>query len=200
MIPPAAALLIIDVQRGFDHPMWGTRNNPNAEANIARLLAAWREAGWPVVHVQHLSTSPGSPLRPDAPGCALKPEAAPCEGEPLFQKQVNSAFIGTDLEAYLREHGIPSLVIVGLTTNHCVSTTARMAGNLGFETFVVEDATATFDRVGHDGRRFTAEEVHAISLASLHEEFATIVSLEQVLSTITVDLQGGSSCGCHGVT
>ena len=132
MIPSRAALLLIDVQQAFDSPSWGRRNNPDAEAAVARLLAAWRAAGWPVLHVQHLSALPASTLRPGQPGVAFKPEALPLGGEPVFQKEVNSAFIGTGLEAHLREHGIPALVVAGLTTNHCVSTTTRMAGNLGF--------------------------------------------------------------------
>ncbi|MEJ2342403.1 MAG: cysteine hydrolase family protein [Gemmatimonadales bacterium] len=182
MIPREAALLLIDVQQGFDAPAWGERNNPDAERNIARLLEAWREAGWPIVHVQHISVEPGSVLGPGQPGAQLKPEAMPRAGETLFQKHVNSAFIGTELETHLRERGIEALVLVGLTTNHCVSTTARMAGHLGFDTYVGDDATATFDRVGHDGRRYGAGEVHAISLASLHAEFATVLGTDQVLA------------------
>ena len=182
MIPRGAALLLIDVQQGFDAPGWGERNNPDAERNIARLLEAWRNAGWPVLHVQHISVEPGSVLGPGQPGSELKPEAMPAPDEPLFQKNVNSAFIGTDLEAQLRERGIEALVLVGLTTNHCVSTTARMSGNLGFDTYVVDDATATFDRVGHDGRQYDAAEVHAISLASLHGEFATVLGTDEVLA------------------
>jgi nicotinamidase-related amidase len=168
------ALLLIDVQQAFDDPRWGSRNNPNAERRIADLLDGWRTTRRPVIHVQHMSTEPGSPLRPGLPGNAFKPEAKPLPGEPVFQKQVNSGFIGTALEQHLREQGIGTVVLVGITTDHCVSTTARMAANLGFTTIVVEDATATFERTGHDGERYTAEQMHRLALASLHGEFATI--------------------------
>ncbi|MGD1906917.1 MAG: cysteine hydrolase family protein [Leptolyngbyaceae cyanobacterium] len=176
-----AALLVIDVQKGFDDPKWGSRNNPEAEANIGRLIAYWRTTGRPILHIQHCSTEPKSPLRLDRPGCAFKAVAVPKEGEPAFKKTVNSAFIGTDLEAYLRDQSIHTLIIVGLTTNHCVSTTTRMAGNLGFTTFVVSDATATFDLKGPDGTLYKAAQVHDISLASLHGEFATVVTTETLM-------------------
>lgn len=177
-----AALLVIDVQQGFDDPRLGARNNPDAERRIADLLAAWRAAGRPVVHAQHLSLEPQAPLREDAPGHALKPEALPLTGEPVFRKHVNSAFIGTDLEAYLRERGIDKLVLVGITTDHCVSTTARMAANLGFTVTVVEDATATFERRGPDGAHYSADLMHRAALASLHGEFATVRSARDVLA------------------
>jgi nicotinamidase-related amidase len=176
------ALIIIDAQCGMDEPYWGTRNNPDAEQNIARLLTSWRERGRPIFHVQHMSTTPTSPLRPNQPGNAIKSMVAPQGDEPVIQKNVNSAFIGTDLEDRLRANGIDSLVIVGLTTNHCVETTTRMAGNLGFNTMLVGDATATFDRIGPGGQHFSAEVIHAVSLASLHGEFATVVKTDDLLN------------------
>ena len=177
------ALLLIDVQQAFDDPSWGPRNNPGAEAAIAKLLAAFRAKGLPVIHVKHDSVEPQSTLRPERPGNALKPEAAPLPGEPLFAKSVNSAFIGTGLEAHLRERGIASLVIAGFITNHCVSTTARMAGNLGFQVTVVEDACATFDFKDEDGV-IPAATMHRIGLAELRGEFAEIHAADEVASSL----------------
>ena len=181
MLTQKTALLLIDVQQGFDEPMWGKRNNPDLELNIAKLLDAWRKAERPVIHVQHCSVNPIYPLHPDNPGNAFKPEATPIDGEPIFRKTVNSAFIGTNLEEYLREQGINDLVIVGLTTDHCVSTSVRMAGNLGFNVTLVSDATATFAKTGPNGREYSAEELHAVNLASLHDEFCQVVKTEDVL-------------------
>jgi nicotinamidase-related amidase len=179
-----AALILIDVQQGFDDPRLGSRNNGDAEQHIATLLTAWRDAKRPVVHVQHMSCEPDSPFRPERPGNAFKVEATPLVDEPVFQKQVNSAFIGTDLEGYLRQRGIQELILVGLTTDHCVSTSARMAANLGFTVTVVADATATFDRVSYDGASFKAEQMHQAALASLHSEFATIRQSQELLSAV----------------
>ena len=184
-LPANAVLLNIDVQKGFDEPGWGNRNNPGAEEQISRLLAAWRRTNRPVFHVQHLSLSPDSPLHAARPGNAIKDAVKPRAGERLFQKRVNSAFIGTDLEQQLRDGGYDTLVIVGLTTPHCVSTTTRMAGNLGFRAFLVSDATAAFDITGHDGRHYTAEEIHAASLATLEGEFATVVATETLLRALS---------------
>ncbi len=176
------ALLLIDVQQGFDDPRWGERNNPDAERNIAALLMAWRQTHRPVIHVQHMSQEPDSPLRPDRPGNAFKPETVPRPGEPIFQKTVNSAFIGTALEAHLRARQIDTVVLVGITTDHCVSTTTRMAANLGFTAIVVSDGTATFERTGPDGEHHSAEQMHRLALASLHGEFATVRRTNDVLA------------------
>ena len=181
---PNAALLLIDVQQGFEDPSWGPRNNPGAEGQIAVLLDAWRARGAPVLHVFHDSRTPGSTLAAGSAGNAPKPVARPEPGEPVYRKHVNSAFIGTSLEADLRQAAIDTLVIVGLTTNHCVSTTARMAGNLGFQTIVVSDATATFDRKTVDGTNRRAEDVHAAALSDLNEEFARILDTAAVLESV----------------
>lgn len=181
---PSATLLVVDLQRGFDDRYWGRRNNPALEQRASELLRAWRAAGRPVVHVRHMSTEPLSPLRPGQPGNEFKPEAAPAAGETVIEKSVNSAFIGTSLETDLRRAGCRGLVIAGLTTNHCVSTTARMAGNLGFATWVVSDATAAFDRLGPDGVLRSAEQIHAIALSDLHGEFATVVNTGTVIAAL----------------
>jgi nicotinamidase-related amidase len=179
------ALLLIDLQKGFDDPSWGCRNNPMAEERAASLLLFWRQKLWPVIHIQHCSLEPGSPLALSQPGCEFKEETKPLNSEKQFRKTVNSAFIGTKLEKYLRSQSIDSLVIAGLTTDHCVSTSTRMAGNLGFDVTLVSDATATFDRKGHDGAYHSAEEIHAIHLASLNNEFCTVKSTAEVLSENT---------------
>ncbi len=180
MLPMNTALLVIDVQQGFLDPAWGARNNPDAEANIARLIAVWRRDGRPIRHVHHSSRSAAGHFFRGTPGHRPKPEALPVSGEPIYLKEVNSGFIGTTLERDLRTQGIESLVLVGLTTNHCVSTTARMAGNLGFVAYVVQDATAAFDRLGLDGKMRSAADVHAAALSDLAREFAAIVHTDEV--------------------
>ena len=180
-LPQSTVLILIDVQQAFLDPRWGERNNPQAETNIARLLAAWRNSGRPIRHVVHDSVEPNSLLRPECPGNAIQPVATPGAGEPVYRKNVNSAFVGTSLESDLRREGIDSLVVVGLTTNHCVSTTVRMAGNLGFKTYVVSDATATFARPALDGTIRPAEAVHSAALSDLHQEFATVVDTAEIL-------------------
>lgn len=178
------ALLVIDMQVGFDDPAWGARNNPMAEANVATLIAAWRTAGAPVVHVHHDSPGPGGRMRPGTPGNAPKPQAQPLPDEPVYRKRVNSAFIGTKLEGDLRDAGVEALFIVGLTTNHCISTTARMAGNLGFETFVLADATAAFDSADLNGDLRAAQQVHTAALSDLQGEFAEVVETAAVLAAL----------------
>jgi nicotinamidase-related amidase len=177
----APALLIIDVQKGLDDPMLGKRNNPGAEACIEALLNHWRRRSWQVIHVGHDSLEAGSPLRPELPGNAFKPEALPLPGEQQFRKTTNSAFVGTGLEGHLRDNGITELVVVGLTTDHCVSATTRMASDLGFEVTVVADATATHERKGYDGRNYSADMIHRVSLVSLDGEFCSVLTSDDLL-------------------
>ena len=183
---PGPALIVIDVQRAFDE--WEAagqrRNNPAAIQRIAELLAAFRAAGAPIFHVRHEGARPRSSFLPGCPGYLVKDEAREREGEPVIVKRVNSSFIGTDLEARLHSAGIRTVVLCGATTNHCVETTARMAGNLGFDTRLVRDATWTFDRVGPDGDRHSAEEIHAMTLSNLNDEFARIVSAADVIAAL----------------
>ena len=174
-----AVLLVIDMQEAFDHPRWGQRNNHDAETNVANLLAEWRRTKRPVIHIHHVNPKPESLF--NGKGVKVKPEAVPVEGEPVLTKNVNSAFIGTDLEERLKLMNAKQLVVTGLSTDHCISTTARMAGNLGFDTFVVSDATATFERKGLSGQHYTAEEMHDTALMSLEGEFATIVSTKELI-------------------
>jgi len=180
-LPLDAALIVIDVQKAIDHPSWGQRNNPSAEANIAALLNAWRTTGRPIYHVRHDSSEPNSTYRPGQPGHDFKPEAQPLPGEIVVVKRTNSAFIGTDLESRLRAANQRILVVTGVITNNSVEATVRMAGNLGFDTFVVEDAAFTFGRNDWNGTPRTAAEVHAMSLANLDGEYCTVIRTEAVL-------------------
>ncbi|MBN9006920.1 MAG: cysteine hydrolase [Rhizobiales bacterium] len=186
-LPPSkTALVVIDVQRAFD--AWEAagkhRNNPQAVARIADLLAAFRAVRAPIFHIRHEGTRPGSSFLPGGSGYPVKDEAKERDGEPVIVKRVNSAFIGTDLEARLRAEGIARVVICGATTNHCVETTTRMAGNLGFDTRLVRDATWTFDRIGPDGDAHSAEAIHAMTLANLNGEFATIVTAAETIAAL----------------
>ena len=214
---PLPALVCIDWQRGFMHPThWGTdRSTPLAEDSGRRLLAAWRGRGAPVIHVVHASTedeipphAPAptrirSPLHPSDPGYA------PIEGfealgdEPTLVKQVNSGFIGTDLEARLEVHRVTGtpVVLCGLTGNHCVNTTARMAGNMGFVTWVAADAVACFERLDWERQDVvlaTGEEVKRLSLSNIHGEFCTVAREDQILELLGVGAEGARAEGVMG--
>ncbi|KAJ7660203.1 Isochorismatase-like protein [Mycena polygramma] len=186
-----SALIVIDVQNGFKLPPYSDLQIfPELNSvlgNIASVIEAFREASIPVIHIQHASLG-NHPLNPKTcpEGFAVLPEAAPVGDEVIFVKNVNSGFIGTGLEAHLRAQHIDTVVILGLTTSHCVSTTTRMAGNLGFTAFLLRDATAQFELPPAPGsrKRFDAETMHEAALAELHEEFATVVTSKEVIAAV----------------
>ncbi|MDB5126445.1 MAG: cysteine hydrolase [Mucilaginibacter sp.] len=182
------ALILIDVQTAFNNVAYwgGNRNNPGAEQNIAGLLKHWRENELPLFHVKHNSIMPGSLLAITNPGNSFMEAAMPLDGESIITKNVNSAFIGTNLQQLLDEQHIKTVMIAGFTTEHCVSTTTRMAANLGYNTYVIADATVSFAKVGVNGENFSAEMVHAVSLATLKDEFATIITTEQAKKIVTI--------------
>ncbi|MFC5177530.1 cysteine hydrolase family protein [Nocardioides taihuensis] len=183
---PDTALVVVDVQVGFDEPAWGRRNNDACDDNVAALVAAFEESGRPVVLVRHDSDEPDSPLRPGAPGNALKPFLADRAPDLLVTKQVNSSFHGEpDLDAWLRGHGVRSLVVCGITTNHCCETTARVGGNLGYDVWFAIDATHTFDRTGPDGSTMTADELARATATNLHGEFATVAPTAELLERLS---------------
>jgi nicotinamidase-related amidase len=178
------ALLIIDMQKGMASPAAGERNNPAAESNIAALLQRWRETGATVVHVRHISRQPGSLFWPGQPGAEFQDELAPLPDAHVVEKNVTDAFIDTGLERWLRVRGINKLVIAGVSTNNSVESTARSAGNLGFQTTVVADASFAFGKVDYAGTPRTPDEVHAMALANLNGEYATIATTQQVLLSV----------------
>ncbi|MGW1891997.1 cysteine hydrolase family protein [Streptomyces sp. NPDC002004] len=184
-----AALVVVDVQKGFDEEeFWGPRNNPAADDNIASLIDAWQASGRPVVFVRHNSLKPESPLRPGYGGNDLKEYVERRRGrgagpELLVTKTVNSAFYGTPgLDAWFRAEGIGQFVLAGIQTNMCVETTARMGGNLGYEVLFALDATYTFDLEGPFGWRSTADELARATAVSVHGGgFATVVTTDEVV-------------------
>lgn len=176
-------LLCIDIQKGLDQLEYfgGNRNNPDAELNISALIDYWRLNKWPVYHIKHNSSKPDSPLRPGQSGNDFKKCAIPLDGEPIIEKSVNSAFIGTGLELILKNSNIHTVVICGLTTEHCISTSTRMSGNLGFETYLIEDAIAAFDKTTPSGKIIPAAQVHEVELSILDKEFCMVKSTREIL-------------------
>jgi len=184
------ALLLIDIQEGMDSPEWGSRNNPDAEHNASRLLCRFRQSHADVCHVRHLSTNPDSPLHPSRAGTSIKAEVAPMQQEPVFCKHTNSAFIGTALEEHLKQRRITGLVIAGLSTPQCISTSVRMAANLGFDVWLAHDACAAF---AHHAifdwapniPTLTAEDIHNAEVSMLHGEFCRARSTQAIIRAMT---------------
>jgi len=183
-------LLLIDMQKGMSSPAAGPRNNPQAESNVAELLGAWRSAGAEIVHVRHISRTPGSLFWPGQPGAEFQEALQPLDSEHVVEKNVPDAFINTGLERWLRVRDVNALVIVGVSTNNSVEATARSAGNLGFRTSVVADACFTFDKADYAGTLRSAAEVHAMSLANLEGEYAAIVETKALADAMKLGGNG----------
>ena len=183
-LDPQTALIPIDVQQAFDHAPWPPRNNPAMEANGLRLLEAWRASGRPLIHVTHDSVVAGSTRAATHPGNALRPGFEPQADEPLVRKSVNAAFIGTDLDLRLRRLGVTTVVLFGISTDMCVSTTARVAANLGYRVLVVADACFCFDQPDGEGGAIPAEQMHRVHLATLRAEFAEVLDTDALIALL----------------
>ena len=186
------ALLMIDVQVGVDDlehwgGLTGRRNNPDAERNINALLEAWRQHSLQVIYTRHDSRETTSPLRSDRQEFAFKPGLEPLAAEPIVEKDVNSGYIGTDLEITLRRLGVTRIVHVGFFTNMCVESTVRMSGNMGFDSYLVDEACCCTNRMGPDGIEYAPDLLHATTVASLHGEFCTNITTADAISLLETD-------------
>ena len=180
------ALLLVDIQKAFlekDYPGL-IRNNENAEFICGKILKKWRTLDLPIIHVRHSSTNPESKLHKSRPGFEFNDYVTPLETEMVLTKEVNSAFIGTNLENILIKSHIDTLVIVGMTTNHCISTTVRMSGNLGFDTYLISDSTACYNTKGMNGEIIDCNTIYNSALASLQEEFATVIDSKELFDVL----------------
>jgi nicotinamidase-related amidase len=180
-----AILLPVDMQQAFDVPSWPRRWNEAVDTNGLAVLAAWRSRGLPVIHVKHDSVAPGSTLAPGEPGNAFRKGFEPLAGEPVVSKSVNSAFIGTDLDLRLKRLGIRKVVVFGITTDMCVSTTVRVGANLGYQMILVEDSCDCFDLPDGAGGTIPARTSHQIHVATLGFEFAKVVRTGELVAELT---------------
>ncbi|OOG73922.1 isochorismatase [Sinorhizobium sp. A49] len=183
-LPNNAVLIPIDMQQAFDAAPWPPRWNTDVDDNGRALLSAWRAAGRPIIHVRHDSVAPGSTLQPGAPGNAPRPGFAPVGDEPLVSKSVNAAFIGTDLDLRLRRLGVDTIVLFGISTDMCVSTSVRVGANLGYRVILVEDACDCFDQPDGQGGTIPARDIHRAHVATLRAEFAEITTTAAIVSVL----------------
>jgi len=180
------ALILVDIQKAFlekDYPGF-IRNNPNAEMVSGKILKKWRELKLPIIHIRHSSKNLNSKLHKSKPGFEFNDFVKPTTHEIVITKKVNSAFIGTNLENILIKNKINTLVFVGMTTNHCISSTVRMSGNLGFETILISDSTACYNTKGIDGQIIDCNVIFESALASLSEEFATVIKSKELFDLL----------------
>ena len=180
------ALILVDIQKAFLEKAYPglIRNNENADFICGKILKQWRTLDLPIIHVRHSSTNPESKLHKSRPGFEFNDYVTPLETEMVLTKEVNSAFIGTNLENILIKSHIDTLVIVGMTTNHCISTTVRMSGNLGFDTYLISDSTACYNTKGMNGEIIDCNTIYNSALASLQEEFATVIDSKELFDVL----------------
>ena len=177
-------LVILELQKAIDHPDWGIRNNPDAETNIARILAVWRDRGWPVLHVKHNSANPASTYYAGQSGNLFKAEAEPVSGETIITKTVHSAFVENGLREALSALGTNSLILAGVKTNNSIETSVRHGSNLGFDIHLLADGCFTHDQVDWNGKTWSADDVHAITLSHLNGEYCTVTTTKEILTTL----------------
>ena len=186
LIKKNPALILVDVQKAFlekDYPGIN-RNNHDAEFICGNILSKWRELKLPIIHVRHSSTNPDSKLHKSKPGFEFNDHVKPLDNEVVLTKKVNSAFIGTKLENILNNMNINTLVFIDMTTNHWISSTVRMSGNLGFETYLISDSTACYNTMGIDGKMIDCNIIYESSLANLSKEFAIIINSNKLFSLL----------------
>ena len=182
----STALLLVDVQKGINDTNYyggpnGRRNNLNAETNIITVLEKWRKSERKVAFTKHNSREKGSPLKINIESGQQLEGMDPMDNDIVVIKDVNSGFIGTSLELDLRRAGIQRLVVLGFFTNVCIETTVRMSGNLGFDTYLVHDACAAMNCIGHDKSDFDPDLVHNMAIGNLHGEFCTAINTDDAL-------------------
>lgn len=180
-VPDNSLLLIINAQMALHDPARGRRNNLNAEDNILKILSFWRKQNRPVAHIKHVSDNPSSFFFRNGPGVQFIPKIEPRDREQVFEKSKSSAFTGTKLEKFVQDIKAEALVLVGFTGGECIDATARQSSDLGFKTFVVGDATATFDVVGLKEKPIKADKVHRNTLAHLHAMFAEVLDTSVII-------------------
>lgn len=182
------ALLIVDMQMEMANATAAGRPrvNPQAEDNVAKLLAGFRAANLPIVHVMHDDPRPESKFRRDLPSGQPMPCASPRPEEKLFWKTGSSGFVGTGLAQYLHDQKITDLIIVGGVAAFCVNSTARSGANLGFGITVVEDALIAFAMPARAGGDLDAAVVLEVTLSALAAGFGAVCSSQDVLEQIAV--------------